>query len=155
MTIAGDPGTGSHKSEQIRPVGAQWQETKERSRGILMIQPIRTLISVWPAMLVAGCIAHPEPIVDTKGVDPAVYEADRQECEAYAEEVSIGKGSAKGAAGGAVIGAATGAITGDVAQGAGYGGMYGGTRTGLNAEREKQQVFTRCLRGRGYKVLND
>jgi hypothetical protein len=106
------------------------------------------------AMVIAGCIAHPEPIVDTKGVDPAVYEADRQECEAYAEEVSLAKGSAKGAATGAVIGAATGAITGDVAQGAGYGGIYGGTQTGVNAEREKQRVFTRCLRGRGYKVLN-
>lgn len=51
-------------------------------------------------------------------------------------------------------GAATGAITGDVAQGAGYGGIYGGTQTGINAEREKQRVFTRCLRGRGYRVLN-
>jgi hypothetical protein len=53
-----------------------------------------------------------------------------------------------------VIGAATGAISGDVAQGAGYGGIYGGTHTGINAEREKQRVFTRCLRGRGYRVLN-
>jgi hypothetical protein len=119
-----------------------------------MIQHARTPIYLSAALAVTGCIAHPEPIVDLKGVDPAVYEADRQECQAYADQVSMARGSAKGAASGAVIGAATGAITGDVAQGAGYGGIYGGTQTGLNAEREKQRVFTRCLRGRGYRVLN-
>jgi hypothetical protein len=106
------------------------------------------------AWALAACVAHPEPIVDLKGVDPAVYETDRLECQAYADEVSMPKGSAKGAATGAVIGAASGAITGDVAQGAGYGGIYGGTQTGINAEREKQRVFTSCLRGRGYRVLN-
>jgi hypothetical protein len=119
-----------------------------------MIRPVRTFVSLSLALGLAGCIAHPEPIVDLKGVDPAVYEADRLECQAYADQVSMARGSAKGAATGAVIGAATGAITGDVAQGAGYGGIYGGTQTGVNAEREKQRVFTRCLRGRGYRVLN-
>jgi hypothetical protein len=114
----------------------------------------RTLCGIALALLIAGCITHPEPIVDLKGVDPEVYEVDRQQCEAYAEEVSIAKGSAKGAATGAVIGAATGAVSGDVGQGAGYGGIYGGTRTGVDAEREKHLVFARCLRGRGYRVLN-
>jgi hypothetical protein len=119
-----------------------------------MISRIRSLICLSAALAATGCVAHPEPIVDLKGVDPAVYEADRLECQAYADEVSMARGSAKGAATGAVIGAATGAITGDVAQGAGYGGIYGGSQTGMNAEREKQVVFTRCLRGRGYRVLN-
>lgn len=119
-----------------------------------MNQPIRRLICLSAILALAGCVAHPEPIVDLKGVDPDVYEADRLECQAYADEVSMARGSAKGAASGAVIGAATGAITGDVARGAGYGGVYGGSRTGMNAEREKQRVFTRCLRGRGYRVLN-
>jgi outer membrane lipoprotein SlyB len=116
------------------------------------LRPLLALLAAAPVL--CACVAHPEPIVDLKGVDPAVYETDRRECEAYADEVSIGKGSAKGAATGAVIGAATGAITGDVSQGAGYGGIYGGAQTGMNAEREKQRVFTRCLRGRGYRVLN-
>jgi hypothetical protein len=119
-----------------------------------MIQPVRILVSLGLASVAVACVAHPEPIVDVKGVDPAAYEADRQECEAYAEQVSMAQGSARGAAGGAVIGAATGAISGDVARGAGYGGVYGGTQSGLNAEREKQRVYTRCLRGRGYRVLN-
>ena len=119
-----------------------------------MIQAVRALVYVSVAWALAACVAHPEPIVDLKGVDPAVYEADRLECQAYADQVSMARGSAKGAASGAVIGAATGAISGDVAQGAGYGGIYGGTQTGINAEREKQRVYTRCLRGRGYQVLN-
>ena len=55
---------------------------------------------------------------------------------------------------GAVVGAAAGAIHGDAGEGAASGALYGGTRSGLDADREKQQVFKRCLRGRGYRVLN-
>ncbi|MGB5166240.1 MAG: hypothetical protein WBN09_01770 [Woeseiaceae bacterium] len=53
------------------------------------------------------------------------------------EEILIAKGVAKG-----------------TATGAAYGGLYGGTRSGLDADRQKQQVFKRCLAGRGYRVLN-
>lgn len=105
-------------------------------------------------VLVCGCAAHPEPIVDTKGVDMSVYEADLAECSAYGDQIQAGEGVAKGAAGGAVVGAAAGAISGDAGKGAGYGGIWGATRSGLSADREKQMVVKRCLRGRGYKVLN-
>jgi hypothetical protein len=107
------------------------------------------------ALLAAGCVAHPEPIVDLKGLDPEVFEADLQECRVYAERVSVAEGAAKGAAVGAVIGVATGAISGDAGQGAGYGGIYGGTTSGIEAAREKKYVFVRCLEGRGYRVLNN
>lgn len=107
------------------------------------------------ATLVAGCAAHPEPIIDLKGVNQAVFEQDWAECKAYTEQVRIEEGVAKGAATGAVVGAIGGAIgDGDVAKSAGYGGLYGGTRSGLEADREKQAVFKRCMRGRGYRVLN-
>jgi len=119
-----------------------------------MIQSIPRFGSTLSILLLAGCIAHPEPIVDLKGIDPEVFQTDLEECEAYAEQVSIGEASAKGAAVGAVIGAAAGAIGGDAAPGAGYGGIYGATNSGLGAEREKQTVFVRCLEGRGYRVLN-
>jgi hypothetical protein len=102
----------------------------------------------------SGCSAHPEPIVDTKGVDMSRYETDLEECSAYAEQIHMEKGVAKGAAGGAVVGAATGAISGNAAEGAGYGGIWGATRSGLEADDDKQLVVKRCLRGRGYKVLN-
>ncbi len=108
------------------------------------------------ALQLAGCAAHPDPIIDTKGVDPDAMAVDWEECEAYTEEVSIAKGTAKGAGLGAAIGAVAGSIGshGDAAEGAAYGALYGGTDSGLQADRDRQEVFKRCMRGRGYRVLN-
>lgn len=104
--------------------------------------------------LITGCAAHPDPIIDTKGVDPEQLAEDWDECEAYTEQILVRQGVAKGGAAGAVVGALGGAIDGDVGRGAASGALYGGTRSGLDADREKQKVFKRCLRGRGYRVLN-
>ena len=106
------------------------------------------------AALLTGCASHPDPIVDMQGVNAAQFERDREECEGYSEQVRIERGVARGAAAGAVIGAATGAIGGEVADGAGYGVIFGASRSGLDGDRERQGVFKRCLRGRGYRVLN-
>ena len=103
---------------------------------------------------IAACAAHPDPIVDMKGVDPERLAVDWAECEAYTEQIIVGEGVAKGSALGGVVGAAAGAIHGDAGSGAATGALYGGTRSGLDADREKQKVFKRCLRGRGYRVLN-
>ena len=97
------------------------------------------------AAALAGCAAHPDPIVDTKGVDPEKLAQDWQECEAYTEQILVSRGVGKGSAVGAVVGAAAGAIHGDVGEGAATGALYGGTRSGLDADREKQMVFKRCL----------
>ena len=102
----------------------------------------------------AACAAHPDPIVDTKGVDPEKLAQDWDECEEYTEQILISQGVAKGSATGAVVGAVGGAIDGDVGRGAANGALYGGTWSGLEADRDKQRVFKRCLRGRGYRVLN-
>ena len=53
------------------------------------------------------------PIVDTKGVDPEVYEADLQECYVFADEVQAGRKVATGAATGAVVGGVIGAAAGN------------------------------------------
>jgi len=106
------------------------------------------------SLALGGCSAHPEPIIDTVGVNMAAYEADLEQCTAYSEQIRIEKGAAKGAAGGAVVGAATGAISGDVSRGAGYGAIWGATRYGTEADRDRQMVVKRCLRYRGYQVLN-
>ena len=108
------------------------------------------------AILLSGCAAHPDPIIDTKGVDPTALTEDWDECEAYTEEIVVAKGVAKGSALGGAIGAASGAIGrhGDVAEDAAWGALYGGTRSGLDADQDKQMVFKRCMRGRGYRVLN-
>ncbi len=113
-----------------------------------------TLLLLALAILLSGCAAHPDPIIDTKGVDPEALAQDWDECDAYTDEIVVAKGVAKGAALGGAVGAAVGAIDGDVAEDAAHGALYGGTRSGLDADREKQKVFKRCMRGRGYRVLN-
>jgi hypothetical protein len=120
-------------------------------------EPMKKIYIMLPIALVlaiGACAAHPDPIIDMKGVDPNVFAQDWKDCEAYTDEIVIGKGIAKGGATGAVVGAIGGAIDGDAGDGAAVGALYGGTRSGLDADREKQQVFKRCLRGRGYRVLN-
>ena len=109
---------------------------------------------VLASVVLAGCAAHPDPIVDMKGVDPERLARDWDECEAYTEQILISQGIAKGSGAGAAVGAVAGAINGDAARGAANGALYGGTRSGLDADREQQDVFKRCLRGRGYRVLN-
>ena len=121
-----------------------------------MATTLRFLIPSLLAVLVGGCAAHPDPIIDTKGVDPQRLAQDWEECEAYTEEIVMAAGVGKGAAVGAAVGAATGAVSDrrDVGEAAGIGAIYGGTRSGLDADREKQKVFKNCMRGRGYRVLN-
>lgn len=102
----------------------------------------------------AGCASHPEPIVDMQGVDPVRFAQDSADCQSYSEQVKPAQGAAKGAAAGAVVGAATGAISGNADRGAGYGGIWGAGRSGLRGAEERNAVWKRCLRGRGYKVLN-
>ena len=102
-----------------------------------------------------SCSSHPEPIVDTKGMDMTQYETDLEECRSYAEQIDPATGVAKGAAGGAATGGAIGAISGgDFAKGAGIGAVLGVAKSGTRASDDKEGVVKTCLRGRGYKVLN-
>lgn len=119
-----------------------------------MSKPV--VIALCPIALafLSACAAFPAPIIDERGVNMANYNADLEECESYADPISVGHGAAKGAAGGAAVGAATGVISGDVYSGAGYGAIFGATRYGNEADREKRRVVKRCLMGRGYRVLN-
>ncbi len=106
------------------------------------------------AVFGSGCAAHPDPIVDTKGVDMEAYATDWDECEEYTEQILIANGVIKGTIAGGTVGAIDGAIWGDVGRGAARGALWGGTISGLDADEARQMVFKRCLSGRGYKVLN-
>ena len=119
-----------------------------------MVYKISSAMMIVLCGLCAGCSSHPEPIIDIKGVDPVAMQADWDECAGYADQVVVARGAATGAAGGAVAGAAAGAISGDADKGAGYGAIWGATRSTLEGSREQQMVFKRCMRGRGYRVLN-
>lgn len=116
---------------------------------------IKILTMAAAGFMLSGCAAHPDPIVDKKGVDEEVFAQDWSECEAYSDEVVVAKGVGKGAATGAVVGGIAGAIGGgDTGKGAAYGALWGGTESGLDADWEKREVFKRCMAGRGYRVLN-
>ena len=67
---------------------------------------MRRLLVPALAVLAAGCTAHPEPIVDTKGVNMAAYQRDLAECQEYAAQINPAAGVAKGAVAGAAVGAA-------------------------------------------------
>jgi outer membrane lipoprotein SlyB len=105
-------------------------------------------------LLLMGCAAHPDPIIDTKGVNMEQYQQDLEECQTFAEPIQTEVGAEKGAAAGAAVGGATGAVTGNAAEGAGIGAIAGAARSAQLNEREKQQVVKNCLKGRGYNVLN-
>jgi len=106
------------------------------------------------SIAITSCAAHPDPIVDMKGVNPDLLAQDWEDCEAYTEQIVVAEGVAKGAGAGAGVGAIGGVINGDVGRAAANGALIGATKSGLDADRDKQKVFKRCLRGRGYRVLN-
>lgn len=113
------------------------------------------------AAALGGCAGHrgaeDRVIVDTRGVDMHAYHHDVEECEAYAEQVRVGRRAAGGVLAGAVIGGAVGAIAGDhrtTERAAGVGGVVGGVRGVGSGVRERDRVIKNCLSGRGYRVLN-
>ncbi len=117
----------------------------------------RLLPLVLALPVLAACTTTDEIIIDKKGVNMAAYEADLAECREYSQGVKTGEKGARGAASGAVIGGAVGAIfngADGAARGAGAGAVTGGARGVSEGERDEVQVVKRCLRGRGYKVLN-
>lgn len=116
---------------------------------------IRLLFVAVATAALVGCAANPDPIIDRKGVDPELLAQDWEECEVISKEVNIPSGVTKGAGVGAAVGTIAGAIGGgDKSEAAGFGALWGGTRSGLDAKREQSMVFKRCMKGRGYRVLN-
>ena len=114
------------------------------------------ILLVGCGLALGGCVQH-ELIVDTKGVDEAKYEADLADCEAYADRVEPGKRAVQRGAGAAVVGAVVGAAIGDGSTAERIGGALGttGAAKGIGeAERERTRVLRKCMRGRGYRVLN-
>ena len=85
------------------------------------------------------------------------FELDLEECSTFSEDISTGKSIAKGAVTGAAVGAVIEAITDNARSrrdAIEVGAVTVGTQSGIRAVQEKEQIVRRCLRGRGYKVLN-
>ena len=120
----------------------------------LICTPARIAGVMALAIAAAGCLSHPEPLIDTQGVNMARYEQDLATCANYGDQVRIETGVAKGAVAGGAVGAASGAIFGDTAAGAGLGAIGGAARSAQIGAYEKSRVVKNCMRGRGYRVLN-
>ena len=96
------------------------------------------------------------PLIDTKDTDPAKLQTDIAECQAFADKtMSAAQGAAAGALAGAVLGALLGAATKTSRnEGAAVGALMGGSSAAVAAEGGQRGITSRCLAGRGYKVLN-
>jgi len=108
-------------------------------------------------VLLSACTATNEIIIDKKGVDTNRYYGDLKECRSYGAEVKTTEKGTRGAISGAVVGGAVGAIVDGsegAARGAGVGAVTGGAKGINEGEGEEVEVVKRCLRGRGYRVLN-
>jgi uncharacterized protein YcfJ len=121
----------------------------------------KSLMSVcFLALVLTACKSHGpggNVIVDMKGVSPADYQRDLNECQSYAQQVDTTGNVGGNAAGGAVVGGAIGAIFGGpegAARGAGAGAVTGGARGVEQTAGERHRVVATCLRHRGYTVLN-
>ncbi len=108
-------------------------------------------------VLLSACTTTDEIIIDKKGVDMSRYTADLAECRRYSAEVKTAEKGARGAVSGAVVGGAVGAIVDGsegAGRGAGVGAVTGGAKGISEGESQEIAVVKRCLRGRGYRVLN-
>ncbi len=122
----------------------------------------RTYVLGFLASLLFACkttddLLGNKPIVDMQGVNVVAYEADLVDCQAYANQVQIGRQTAVGTVAGAAVGTVFGAIIGDsgtAQRGAGVGAVSGGVRGVSGGLSERERVIRRCLMGRGYRVLN-
>jgi outer membrane lipoprotein SlyB len=121
----------------------------------------KILFTIVACAALCACASHNTPpggvIVDMKGVDPARYQSDLNECTSYASQVDATGKVGGNAAGGAVVGGAIGAIFGGpegAARGAGAGAVGGGARGVEQTVSERHQVVANCMRHRGYAVLN-
>ena len=116
---------------------------------------IMICISLLGIVVAAGCASKSKPVIDPAGIDMEQYEIDLAECEQIAEQVDQKAG--EDAAGGAIIGGLIGAITGDITgavKGAGVGTVIGGAKGAGSTSKEKERVVKKCLRNRGYEILN-
>ena len=118
----------------------------------------RMLIILLCAIVTSACtssktIGQVKPIVDMKGVNQEDYKIDLSQCQAYADEVEVGKQIVVGAASGTIIGAS--ARNSEAAKRtAGVGAVVGTAKGTKHDIIQSNQVLERCLRGRGYRVLN-
>lgn len=124
---------------------------------------MKKLITITLALAMTACATHNTganytPLVDTQGSDPAKLQADLRDCQAYARQTADAASAATaGAIGGALLGAlfmAAGGGRGFRNEAAAVGALSGGLGAAAKAETDQRTLISRCLAGRGHRVLN-
>ena len=112
------------------------------------------IILIVSVFMVTGCATRGStyvPIVDLKGKDVFTFNRNVAECQVYAKKrMDAASGAAFGAVAGALLSAALGGSRASQRRGAVVGATYGAK--GTNDTQET--IIKRCLRGRGYNVLD-
>ena len=113
--------------------------------------------------LLASCVSNDVSekndvaIIDTRGVDMAVYRKDFLDCSSFSKNIDVTERTIEEGALSGVTGAAVGAILAGK-EGAkkigGSAGILGAVEGNIEARYEQSKIIKNCLRGRGYKVLN-
>ncbi|MCE2570511.1 glycine zipper family protein [Motilimonas eburnea] len=112
-----------------------------------------------------GCSYNRAPVVDMTKVDPQQYQADREYCESYAEQLDKQEYAKTEGINGAVSGALVGGVAGAIDEGlegaligAAIGSAIGagaGALGGANdATKQQALVLRNCLEQKGYKVYD-
>ena len=111
--------------------------------------PITAALAVF-ALLLGGCMAtgaEYRPVVD--GGDPQKYEADLEECQQLARERKYNNPDART---NTALGGAVGAVF-DGLEGAAAGAATGAGGSAFVTVRERKAIVSRCMSGRGHKVV--
>ncbi len=148
------------ESKPVKAVSTQKKTAAPHKRVVHVKKPVRTVT--------ARKVYHeqkPRIIQAVNTYRPQhTYAQDLTECKMLAQQVAgytpeeTIKGGLIGGAIGAAAGAAIGAVLGHAGKGAAIGaaagGIGGGAYQGLSAEQRYKRAYIRCMRNRGYSVLN-
>jgi len=115
-------------------------------------------------LIISSSYVFADPVVDPASIkNQDKYYRDNAECKALAKDNkggvgNVAKNTAIGAGVGAGTGALLGAIGGSVGKGLGIGAVVGGVAGGgmsiYKNQKNYDEIYKNCMRGRGYRVLN-
>jgi len=125
---------------------------------------MKKIIYLLAILFIPATYVLADPVVDPASIkNQDKYYRDNAECKALAKENkggvgNIAKDTAIGAGVGAGTGALLGAIGGSVGKGLGIGAVVGGVAGGGTSiyknNKNYDEIYKNCMRGRGYRVLN-
>jgi len=125
---------------------------------------MKKICYVLAILIVTSSYVFADPVIDPASIkNQDKYYRDNAECKSLAKENKGGAGNvvkdtAIGAGVGAGTGALLGAIGGNVGKGLGVGAVVGGVAGGGTSiyknQKNYDEIYKNCMRGRGYRVLN-